>query len=64
VYALNGYVHYDDLYLVPILLVVSIAGTWTGKQLLRHVSQQQFKYFTLILILATGLVTLYKFLMK
>ena len=32
VYYLNGYVHTHDLYLVPILLVVSIVGTFIGKK--------------------------------
>ncbi|MCF8465026.1 MAG: sulfite exporter TauE/SafE family protein [Flavobacteriales bacterium] len=60
VYTLNGYVHYHDLYLIPILLVVSILGTWIGKKILERVSQEQFKSTVLVLILITGLVTLGK----
>jgi uncharacterized membrane protein YfcA len=58
VYAANGYVHTHDLYLVPILLLVSIAGTYTGKIILKHVTAQQFRSLVLILILLTGIVTL------
>jgi len=60
VYSLNGYVHYHDLYLIPILLVVSILGTWIGKNILDRVSQEQFKSTVLILILITGVITLGK----
>jgi uncharacterized membrane protein YfcA len=62
VYTLNGYVHYNDLYLLPILLGVSILGTYTGKKILKFVSETQFKKIVLLLVLATGLITLFKFL--
>lgn len=60
VYTLNGYVHTHDLYLVPILLVVSIAGTYLGKLILKRMSDKQFKSIVLILVLITGVVTLAK----
>ncbi len=60
VYTLNGYVHKHDLYLIPILLVVSVAGTFIGKQILTRVSEKQFKAAVLILVLATGIATLVK----
>lgn len=59
-YSLNGYVHKHDLYLIPILLVVSVAGTFIGKQILTHVSEKQFKAAVLVLVLATGIATLVK----
>lgn len=62
VYYLNGYVHNHDLYLIPILLVVSIAGTYTGKKILQRVSEKLFKSIVLILALITGIVTLSKIL--
>lgn len=58
VYFANGYMHKHDLYLVPILLVVGILGTYVGKKILSRFSQEQFKYIVLILILIIGLVTL------
>lgn len=57
VYGLNGYLHVHDLYLIPILLVVSVIGTYIGKKILQHISQQQFKYIVLGLILVTGIIT-------
>jgi uncharacterized membrane protein YfcA len=58
VYAWNGYVHRDDLYLIPILLVVSIIGTLLGKAILKKVTDTQFRSLVLVLILITGIVTL------
>lgn len=60
VYTLNGYVHSHDLYLVPILLIVSIAGTYLGKLILARISDKQFKTIVLVLVLITGIVTLFK----
>lgn len=62
VYTAQGYVHRDVLYLIPILLLASIAGTWAGKRILTRMSQEQFRGVVLILILITGLVTLGKIL--
>ncbi len=63
VYALNGFVRKDDLYLLPILLVVSIIGTFIGKKLLDKISEEQFKKVVLILILVTGIITAIKALL-
>ncbi|WP_162127844.1 sulfite exporter TauE/SafE family protein [Flavobacterium phycosphaerae] len=57
VYGLNGYIHKDDLYLIPILLVVSIIGTFIGKKILNKISEEQFKKTVLVLILITGIIT-------
>jgi uncharacterized membrane protein YfcA len=59
VYYANGYVHRHDMYLIPILFAVSIAGTYVGKVILERVSEKQFRYFVLILVLITGLFTLW-----
>lgn len=56
VYSLNGYVHKNDLYLIPILLLVSIAGTFIGKKILMKITEQQFKSIVLILVLLTGIL--------
>lgn len=64
VYSLNGYVHKHDLYLIPILLLVSILGTFIGKKILTKISEQQFKSTVLILVLITGIVTLSKVVLK
>jgi len=58
IYYFNGYMHKHDLYLIPILIVVSILGTWMGKKILDTVSQEQFRNFTLLLILGIGIIIL------
>ncbi|MCC7297866.1 MAG: sulfite exporter TauE/SafE family protein [Bacteroidia bacterium] len=62
VYISNGYVKWHDLYLIPILLVVSIIGTFIGKKILARINEKQFKTIVLLLILATGIMGLYKYL--
>ncbi len=57
VYFSNGYIHKHDYYLIPILLVVGIAGTFIGKKLLARFSEAQFRYIVLSLVFITGLVT-------
>lgn len=62
VYGLNGYYNYHTLLLVPLLLGVSVVGTYTGKVLLRHISEAFFKRIVLMVILLTGLVQVAKLL--
>jgi uncharacterized membrane protein YfcA len=64
VYGLNGFIHQDDLYLIPILFVVSIIGTFIGKKILEKMSEEQFKSVVLILILITGIVTAFSTIQK
>lgn len=59
VYYFNGYIHQHDLYLIPILIVVSILGTWIGKKILNKISQEQFRRFVLFLILAIGIISVF-----
>lgn len=58
VYYFNGYMRKDLLYLIPILIVVGIAGTWSGKLILNKISQEQFRYIVLLLILGIGLASI------
>ncbi len=60
VYLMNGYVHSHDIYLLPVLLGVSVIGTWVGKLVLARVPQTRFRSFVLMLVLATGIATLVK----
>lgn len=60
VYGLNGYIHSDDLYLIPLLFIASITGTFIGKKILNKISEVQFKKIVLVLILITGIITLGK----
>ncbi len=59
VYWMNGYVHPHDLYLIAFLFAISIVGTYIGKRLLVHVSDRKFKVFVLVLVLITGISTLF-----
>ncbi|MFI5203150.1 MAG: sulfite exporter TauE/SafE family protein [Flavobacteriales bacterium] len=60
VYYSNGFMHADDVYLIPILLGVSVVGTFIGKQLLNAISETQFRFIVLLLVLMVGLFTLYR----
>jgi len=62
VYYLNGYVHQHDLYLIPILLVVSVVGTYIGKIILEKISEERFKGIVLTLVLITGIITISKYI--
>ncbi len=58
VYYFNGYMRKDLLYLIPILILVSIIGTWIGKRILNKMSQEQFRKGVLLLILIIGLASI------
>jgi uncharacterized membrane protein YfcA len=58
IYYFNGYMHKEHLYLVSILIVISILGTWLGKKVLDKISQEQFRAIVLLLILAIGIVSI------
>ena len=58
VYFSNGYMHWHDMYLIPVLMLVSFAGTFLGQRILRLISDAQFKKLVLFLILGVGLITL------
>ena len=62
VYCANGYMHWHDMYLIPILFVVSFVGTWLGKKLVVRIKEEQFKSIVLILVLLTGIGSLLKFI--
>ena len=58
VYYYNGYMKYEHLYLVATLVVVGILGTWIGKRILHSMSQDQFRYLVLFLILGIGIASI------
>lgn len=58
IYTYNGYVHQKDLYLIPILIGVSIVGTYLGKKILDTITQTQFKRFVLFLLVGIGVLTI------
>lgn len=62
VYFFNGYIHQHDLYLVPFLFGISMAGTYLGKIILKKIPQAKFKLIVLLLILGIGLFNLFNLL--
>ncbi|MDC6351922.1 sulfite exporter TauE/SafE family protein [Zeaxanthinibacter sp. PT1] len=58
VYTTSGYIGWSELYLVPILFLVGVAGTYIGKRLLVGISQQLFKKIVLLLLFGIGVSTL------
>jgi len=61
-YFFNGYVDHEVLSMIPILMVVSLVGTFIGKKILDCVSERQFKSLVLGLVFITGVVTLWNVL--
>ncbi|MEL0456127.1 sulfite exporter TauE/SafE family protein [Flavobacteriaceae bacterium SZ-1-7] len=64
VYFLNGFISKDILIYIPFLFFIGIFGSYLGKLLLKRISQENFKRFSLILILLIGIVTILKILIK
>lgn len=56
VYFFNGYIIFDILYMIPILIVISILGTWIGKKILNRVPQNLFRYLVLSIIVITSVL--------
>jgi uncharacterized protein len=64
VYAGQGYLTMEVLWYLPILAVVSMLGTWSGKKLLAFVPQQHFRKLVLVLVLLVGIYTLLRILVR
>ena len=60
VYVSNDFIQPSEYYLVGLLLVVSIVGSYLGKLALQKVKQEDFKKVVLVLILINGIVVLVK----
>jgi len=63
VYFLNGYIGREILFLLPGLIIISVAGTWIGKRLLKYIPQKQFIWLVIIVVMGTSLVQLVKFVL-
>ena len=64
VYYVNGYIHKEILYLIPVLLLISVAGTFIGKKILKRISEEQFKGIVLVLVLITGIISFIRIVIK
>lgn len=60
VYSIQGYMKWNFLYYIPFLIVIAYAGSYIGKKILNKLSQDYFRKASLILILITGLVSLFQ----
>lgn len=60
VYLIQGYMKWDFLYYIPFLILIAYAGSYIGKRILNKLSQDYFRKASLILILITGLVSLFQ----
>jgi uncharacterized membrane protein YfcA len=58
VYLYNGYFPVSQLLLIPLLIVVSFAGSYAGKHILVYVSEKLFRYITLGIIIVTAIASL------
>lgn len=61
VYYLNGYIGEEVLVLLPALILISIAGTWVGKKLLKFIPQKQFIWLVIGVIISTSLIQIIKY---
>jgi uncharacterized membrane protein YfcA len=60
IYLSNNYFDLRYWYFIPLLLVISFAGSWTGKILLNKMPQEKFRQLVLLLILLIGVLMLFK----
>jgi uncharacterized protein len=60
IYVSNGYFSRQFLILIPFLIVISIAGSYVGKLLLKQTSEKAFRYIVLAVIVSTTLYQLTK----
>ena len=55
IYISNDYLNPKDYYLLPILFVVSVIGSYIGKLLLSKINQEHFRKIVLGLVLGVGI---------
>lgn len=58
VYVSSGYVNKSHLIYIPFLIIIGLGGTYIGKRILVHISQENFKRFSLILIVIIGIISI------
>lgn len=60
VYFFNGFISKESLYILPGLILVAIIGSYIGKKLLVHLSQDNFRKLVLVIIVCTSILQLIK----
>lgn len=61
VYYFNGYMTSEMVITLPALILISIAGTWIGKRLLKYIPQKQFRYLVIALVIVTSLIQVLRY---
>lgn len=64
VYVSNGYFGKQYLFLIPILIIVSMAGSYIGKIILQYTNEKTFRYIVLAVILITAVIQIFRFFYK
>jgi len=62
VYYLNGYINREVLILLPVLIVISFVGSYTGKRILNYIPQKQFMWIVIGMVLSTSLIQIFRIL--
>lgn len=60
VYIGSGYFHHEHFFLIPFLILISIAGSYIGKVLLKYTSETTFRYLVLGVVIITSLIQVIK----
>lgn len=61
VYVSNGYFGKQYVFLIPILIIVSMVGSYIGKIILQYTNEKTFRYIVLALILSTAVFQIFRF---
>jgi len=64
IYIFNGYFLFEHLKYIPILIGVSVLGTWIGKLILKQTSEKLFRYIVLIVIMITSIFQMITYFTK
>jgi uncharacterized membrane protein YfcA len=62
VYIYSGYFKTEHIVLIPILILISLLGSYIGKIIIDHVNQKMFKFFALGVICITSVILFLQFL--
>lgn len=62
VYISQGYFKRDYILLIPVLIAISIVGSYAGKKILRYTSEKVFRYLVLCVIITTCVVEVIKYI--
>lgn len=61
VYFFNGYIQREVLWVFPGLILMSLLGSYLGKRILKHISEERFSNMVLLIVAAIGLYQLWSF---